>query len=106
MATPGPDPDTDMPSEPSTPSEKPLLCDTGTQVVPERKNACIQTTQRTKTCGKYQGVVVFDLHVPSDFIMKSTQQEPCTLLIICYVSEKLSSRIRSNEPRFIFVGNL
>jgi hypothetical protein len=53
VATPGPDPDADMPSETSTPSEKPLLCDTATQVVPERKNARIQTTQRTKTCGKY-----------------------------------------------------
>ena len=51
VAAPGPDPDADMPSEPSTPSEKPLLCDTGTQVVPERKNARVQTTQRAKTCG-------------------------------------------------------
>ena len=49
MAAPGPDPDADMPSEPSTPSEKPLLCDTGTQVVSERKNARVQITQRTKT---------------------------------------------------------
>ena len=37
--------------EPSTPSEKPLLYDSGTQIVSERKNARVQTTQRTKTCG-------------------------------------------------------
>ena len=37
VAAPGPDPDADMPSEPSNPSEKPLLRDTGTQVVPDRK---------------------------------------------------------------------
>ena len=58
VAAPGPIPDADMPSEPSTPSEKALLCDAGTQAVPERKNARIQTSQRTKSCGKYQGVSV------------------------------------------------
>ena len=52
-ATPGPDKDSDMPLEASTMSEEPLFCDTGAQVVPERKNARIQTTQRTKTCGTY-----------------------------------------------------
>ena len=36
-AAPGPDPDSEMPLEPSTLSEEPLLCDTETQVVPERK---------------------------------------------------------------------
>ena len=31
--------------------EGPLLCEVGTQVAPVRKNARIQTTQRTKTAG-------------------------------------------------------
>ena len=36
-STPGPDKDSDMPLEPSTMSEEPLFCDTGAQVVTERK---------------------------------------------------------------------
>lgn len=54
VATPGQDSDSAISQQPSEPIEEPLFCDAGTQVIPERKNARIQTTTKTKTCGTYQ----------------------------------------------------
>ena len=58
VASPGPDPDSEISLKPNDQSEEPMHCDAGTQVVPERKNARIQTTRRTKTYGIYEGIWV------------------------------------------------
>ena len=54
VATPVQVPDSEMPQEPSDPTPEPMYCEIGTQVIPDKRNARVQTTQRTKTFGIHQ----------------------------------------------------